>query len=169
MEKDNRSEKSRLTLYVLPSDDLERKHMDRLIDSFEEAGILAKVVIMTNLSFASINEIESPWYCLMYDTEYLSPALIKALPVMLEDAEFDYFSFHKKQMYSARGKYVPEQEETDIAKAKFLVAPRVFRKDVKLKSDSIEPVDPNLKGTGILDGWVFDIMRPEPSDTDKTE
>lgn len=87
--------------------------------------------------------VNTEWKMFMYADETLSKQLKKALPVVCEKGkEFDYFSFYK--LFKKDGHI------------KYSISPRLFKSNVKIRDNSVYPVDAiSLKGTTILDGFIL--------------
>ena len=124
-----------LALYILKTNELNRsvtktvKSVDYLSHQFSVIG--------------DINEInetnhKTDWYLVLYDNEYLSYDLGKAVESILKmEISFDALIFLQK--------------DTD---GKFYQSPRLFKQHVRLAKGCLLPEDRSIKMERILDGWV---------------
>ena len=76
----------------------------------------------------------------MYDNESLSDALLEAIPVFLKHKYFNTLVVYKK-------------ETQEDGKKHYTIAPRIFRKDIKL-GDSLLPINDSKEFEKILDGFI---------------
>jgi hypothetical protein len=133
-----------LTLYLIESPDF--KDPGATIESF--GGLVKDWFPWENYNF---DQIESPtiYYGLMYTSEWIDEGLRIALPAFLEEG-FDYISFYKKDI----------DWTEDGMVTKFYLAPRIFKKSVKLCQDAIRPADEQgLSFERILNGWLWECRR----------
>ena len=86
------------------------------------------------------NKFKTDWYLILYDTEYLSYELLKAVESLLGmDIEYDALIFMRK---------APD--------GKLYQSPRMFKRHVRLAKDSFLPEDRSMKMQRILDGWIYE-------------
>ena len=126
-----------MTLVIVP---IEGVDDSKLLESFD--SISAYIVKLQKDRYFNI-EVKTEWKMFMYSNEYLSKQLIEAMPVILGAGnEYDYFSFYKLVVDNYTNKYG--------------ISPRLFKSDIKLRSNSVYPVDiESYKGITILDGFIF--------------
>jgi hypothetical protein len=126
-----------LTIIVIPTG---KKRTEELIESF--AGIPADVILLEDGKLDFNVKVKTVWKIFMYEGEFLSKELCEALPVYLESGkDFDVFSIYK--MTTSNGASI---------------APRLFKADIKIKNDSVFPVDvPIEKQNTILDGFILGV------------
>jgi signal peptidase I len=86
--------------------------------------------------------VDTDWYMVLYDNEYLGKGLAVALPTFLAHVEFDYFTMYKRTGTEGNMKYY--------------MSPRLYQKRIRLNGESLVPVGHNLQATAILDGYIFE-------------
>lgn len=132
-----------LTLFLLKSGD--PKNTDRLASVKSLAKITEKVVIVEDEDnkFLYVNNTkkETDWYAILYDNEYVDDMLSEAIPIFLEQCKADVLVFYRKK----------NKKLAVVHKC-----PRIFRKDVRLKFNSLMPVQPELVFETVLNGWLLE-------------
>lgn len=128
-----------LTLYVMTSG----KDPDepRLLNSFGQ-NVALRVVKTEPGTALPDPGINTDWYMVLYDNEYIGKALADALPVFMTHSEFDYLTMYKRAGTEGNMRY--------------FMSPRLYKKDIKLTGESLVPVGHNLQATAILDGYIFE-------------
>lgn len=124
-----------LTVFVIPTGEA---FCDRTQESVEALG--ACCVFLPHADFSV--KPATDWKMFLYDTEYLSPALIEAIPIFLENGNtYDFFECykveHKKNLLS--------------------ISPRIYKTEVELSLNSLVPLDPKWRWTIILDGIIKSV------------
>ncbi len=121
-----------LTLILIPTD----KDCRKTLDSF--LGITTQVKTLECRQSFDI-PVATKWKMFMYEGEFLSDDLKQALPEFLEKGDdYEGFSVYKSSPIG------------------FSISPRLFKGNVKVQSDSLMPVEKNLKMTTILDGFILE-------------
>lgn len=138
-----------LTLYVIPSDDPKKDDFQRVKDSF--SGIDSDFVFLNHRDIWDISLRQNqPWYGYLFGNEWIDSSLRDSLPYYLAGAgDISYLVFYKKVYENVMG----------VRNAKLFQAPRLFKKDVRLKMGQHVPEDPSLKYLTILDGWILETDR----------
>jgi len=124
-----------LTLFVVQS---RADALDTNPATHSFKGLANEVYLVPNIQ--SINEKEkgNEWYAVIYDDEYIDEPLLEGLKVFVAVSEVDVLVLGKK------------------GKDKIFKAPRIFRRDIKLRDDSLLPVKDNVTFETVLNGWVHD-------------
>lgn len=124
-----------LTLYILETTEYNRS-VTKTVRSVEPA--LRQFNVVKSIDDINAQTYKRPWYLVLYDNEYLSLDLRKAVENILKmDIQYDALIFLQK--------------DTD---GKLYQSPRLFKKHVKLAKDCLLPEDRSIKMERILDGWV---------------
>lgn len=124
-----------LKLFIIKSDSPNADAI-KTINSFDT--VITDFQYVT--SYQEINDFPKTkkYFCVLYDNEYLDKELAAAIKVIVK-SEYDYLVLFKKHA----GKYYE--------------APRMFKKELKLKPDSLIPENyEKLIKTSILDGWILE-------------
>jgi|GEM_PF-3676764 hypothetical protein len=125
-----------ITLVIIPIagvDDV------KLIESFD--SIPAYIIKLQKDRYFNV-PVKTGWKMFMYSNEYLSKQLVEALPILLKETKFHYFSFYKLIL--------------DQGITKFSISPRLFDSRIRLIGSSVYPVDINsFNGITILDGFIY--------------
>lgn len=126
----------KVTLLIVP---IEGVDDFKLLESFET--IPAKYMrIGKDRRFNTF--VKTDWKLFMYADEYFSPQLVESIPVLVENEEFDYFSFYKVK-----------KENNKLV---YSISPRMFRATVKIRDNMAFPVDfESLKGIPVLNGFIL--------------
>lgn len=106
------------------------------LESFD--GLVDEVHFVPNLQAVNGKEKKSKWYCVVYDNEHIDEPLKEGLKVFVQIAEVDVLVLLKKH------------------KDKYSKAPRLFRRDVRLRSDSLLPANKGVTFETVLNGWIHD-------------
>jgi len=90
-------------------------------------------------------KLDSIWKMFIYSDEMLSPELREALPIFLNlKLPFDFYSLFRRS--KPRNGVITHS-----------LSPRIFRSQIKLKSDSVYPEQiKGLRGEQILNGFVLE-------------
>ena len=124
-----------LTLFILKTSE-ENKSVKETFQSLE--GIDHEGCLVKNIEEINNSEKNTDWYLVLYDNEYLSVDLKEAVKnILTMDIPFDALIFLQKDLVG-----------------KFYQSPRLFKKHVRLKENSLLPEDDSMKMVRILDGWV---------------
>jgi hypothetical protein len=95
-----------------------------------------------------INTIEKQhdWYFVIYDNEYLSEELQEVIQIYMEKGQESFYTMYRLFLV-----------DNDIAKSKVSVAPRLFKKKVKLLNNCLFPECgfPVDKANHVLDGFIL--------------
>lgn len=128
-----------ITLFVLPGP---KELREKAVKSFGE--YVEHVVYLYHDDFCIANNksrLFTNWFCFIYSYEWIDGELREALPVLMENKDFDFFVFYKKVVVN--GEVV------------FSKAPRLFRFNVEMLPGILMPASVNdLKHDTILDGWI---------------
>jgi len=124
-----------LTLFVVQS------RADKLdpapaVASFHD--LADEIYFVPNIQSINEKEKTNEWYAVIYDDEYIDEPLLEGLKVFIEQSDVDALVLGKK------------------CKDKFFKAPRLFRRGIALRTDSLLPVNENLEFETVLNGWVYD-------------
>ena len=126
-----------MTLIIVPIEGIDDS---RLLESFDSISSYYKRLQKDRYFNVDVN---TEWKMFMYSNEYLSNQLVEAFPIILDNEEFDYFSFYKLAL-------------GENNKIKYSISPRLFRSGIELRDNSVYPIDmESLKGTTILDGFIL--------------
>jgi hypothetical protein len=90
-----------------------------------------------DLNQINYEDKQSDWYCVFYDNEAIGESLCDAIPMFLEYAQEDCLVLIKY-----------------VGKESFIKCPKIYRRDVRLKYDSLLPEDEYTFLT-VLDGYVW--------------
>lgn len=131
---------SDLMLFVIPSGNKDLMDFHRTVASFGP-GIQYEAVKPKEIL---TRKIETPWYCYMFDNEWIDEELKEALPILLEQ-NLDYYILMKKVFIGAR--------------LAFFNTTRIFRSKVKLNNGLGIKSPSGFIGTRILDGWILETPR----------
>jgi hypothetical protein len=113
----------------------------KLVESFDK--VPGRYMRMEDSRYFNVT-IKTDWKVFMYANEYFSPQLLAAFPSLLENEEFDYFSFYKLRK--------------EYGKLKYSISPRMYRSDIRMRDNMAYPVDiESLKGIPILNGFVLQV------------
>ena len=126
-----------LTVFILTTTEPNRS-VTKTLNSMDNIPIEFRSVE----SIKEINDdrFKTDWYMVLFDNEYLSYDLRKALEKILQmDIQFDVLVFVKKTNDD-----------------KMYQSPRLFKKHVNLAKDSLLPADRSIKIERILDGWIYE-------------
>ena len=126
-----------LTLFILKTSE-ENKSVKETFQSLE--GIDHEGCLVKNIEEINNSEKNTDWYLVLHDNEYLSVDLkeaVKNILTMNLTIPFDALIFLQKDLVG-----------------KFYQSPRLFKKHVRLKENSLLPEDDSMKMVRILDGWV---------------
>jgi len=111
----------------------------KTIASFKHKDIeLKDVIFIDNLWDIDYGRIQSDWWVVFHDDEWIEERLLSAILVGGKCENFDAFSFYKAD-----------------AKRRITYCPRMFRKHVRLEPDCLYPMMP-VRIESLLDGWVFE-------------
>ena len=129
-----------ISLYIIPNDNENDARVERCIESFE--GLADDVVVMENRRLHNITDVKKPWWCFMFDNEYIDSNLRISIPSYLleKDERHHYFVLYKKDKFG-----------------RVYYAPRLFRRGVRIQDGpSLIPDKPHLLTAGyIFDGWLL--------------
>jgi len=131
-----------LTVFILPSGGT-KKSLKKLMDSF--SGISCIFFILSNAESLLEQEINTEWYCFLYDNEWLEKDLTDFIPTLLKANQWDYYLIHKKVKIDGKNR--------------FFIVPRIFREKVKLKANDFTPLDTYLPYERVLEGWILEEDR----------
>lgn len=128
-----------LTLYILKTNEPNRSVIKT--KKSVEGGPLRQWRVVESVEDINKHKYRQPWFVVLYDNEYLSYDLRKAVKAILrmEHIEYDALKLVKKS-----------------SDGKLYQCPRLFRKHVKLAENSLLPADRSIKMERILDGWIFE-------------
>lgn len=137
-----------MTLYVIPCDNPKESNIEKLKESAKDICDVIHVLDHRRLDEMSP---ETEWYAYLFSNEWFDDSLTFALPMFLEDRNYDYLVLYKKVQEDISGAVVP----------KMFVAPRIFRSHIKLEGEgSLIPRNPDdLKFVQVLDGWIMEPVR----------
>jgi hypothetical protein len=124
-----------LTLFILKTSEGNRsvKETFRSLERIDHESMFVESIEEINNS-----DKKTDWYLVLHDNEYLSLDLKEAVKnILTMDISFDALIFLQK--------------DTD---GKFYQSPRLFKKHVRLKKNSLLPEDDSMKMVRILDGWI---------------
>jgi len=124
-----------LTLFVVQSRADALNH-DRTIASFHE--IVDEIYFVPNIREINDKPKRNDWYAVIYDDEHIDEPLVEGLKVFIEQSPVDVLVLGKE------------------GKDKFFKAPRLFRRDVALRTDSLLPANDNLEFETVLNGMIHD-------------
>jgi hypothetical protein len=125
-----------LTVIVIPTG-----HNDRNTELLESVvGAANDVVFLENGKLDFNTKVFTKWKLFLYEGEFLDEDLRKALPeyIQLGD-EFDVFSIYK------------------MSNTGFSICPRLFKGEIKIKSNSLSPDEEGIKYNTILDGFILGL------------
>lgn len=126
-----------LTVFILTTTEPNRS-VAKTINSMD--GIPMEFHSVENINEINKNLFKNDWYLILFDNEYLSYDLRKAVEKILKmDIQFDALMFVKKT-----------NDE------RMFQSPRMFKKHVNLAKDSLLPMDRTVRMERILDGWVYE-------------
>jgi len=128
-----------LTLYILKTNESNRSVIKTR--KSVESSPLRQWRVVDGIEDINRHQTRQPWYVVLYDNEYLSYDLRKAMKTILrmEYVEFDALMFVKK-----------------ASDGKLYQSPRLFKSHVLLEKNGLLPVDRSIKMERILDGWVYE-------------
>lgn len=124
-----------LTLFVLATSEGNRS-VTKTVNSVDPHQFL----VVGSVDDININyDFKTSWFLVLYDNEYLSFDLRKAVKtiMLMGDVPYDALILLEKG-----------------SDGKLYQSPRLFKKHVRLAKDSLLPEDRSTKMERILDGWV---------------
>ena len=125
----------KLTLFILKTTE-ENKSLTSTTASVDD--LFDQFAVVENINEINGAFKKNDWFLVLYDNECLSVDLKEAVKnILTMDIAFDALIFFQK--------------DTDD---KLYQSPRLFRKHVRLKENSLLPEDDSMKMVRILDGWV---------------
>jgi len=125
-----------LTLIVIPTDKKDKNV--ELLESF--AGVANDVVFLKEGNLDYNIKVNTIWKIFMYEGEVFDKDLQKALPEYLQlGLDFDVFSIYK------------------LSNTGYSICPRLFKNEVRMKSNSIEADEQGLVFNTILDGFILGL------------
>lgn len=134
-----------LTVFIIDCGDDKKKDVQRLCKSFQ-AHEPKFIELAGKVDFSQV-VCDTEWKMFLYSDEYLSGKLMEALPIFLTSyysEQFDVYGLVK----------VEEARKNDPTRV--WECPRIFRKTVEMRRNSIEPLSiQGLEYTRILDGFLI--------------
>jgi len=127
-----------LTLFLIQSG--EKSNTERAKESFGDVELVTHIV-GTVQEINSIH-VNTDWYFVLHDNEYLSEDMKDSLPSYIANEEYDVFTMMKRFF-------------NDDGELSGTESPRMYRQDILLTQDSLMPQS-YKKCQRILDGWVLD-------------
>ena len=132
-----------LHVFILPSSS-PNKDSQKTINSFNSMPC-----VFTNIDdIAEINIIEKQhgWYFVIYDNEYLSDELQEVVEIYMNKGEELFYTMYRIFLV-----------DNDVTKSKISVAPRLFKKEIKLINNCLFPDCgfPVDKANHVLDGFIL--------------
>ena len=125
-----------LTLFVVQSC-ADPRDTGPTVRSFD--GLTSEVYFVPNLQ--AINEVvvKTDWYAVIYDDENIDEPLLEGLKVFVQESPADMLILMK--------------ESKDQA---YFRCPRLFRRDVMLREDTLLPTKEGLEFDTVLNGMIHD-------------
>lgn len=113
--------------------------ISKTIESLNHKDInLISIVPIDNISDINYRIINSKWWMVLYDDEYVDSRLIKAIPIIEKQDVFDVFSCYRL------GKEL-----------KISFCPRFFCNWIELEGNNLYPKN-HTKIEFLLDGWIYE-------------
>jgi hypothetical protein len=124
-----------LTLFVVQSC-ADPKDPGPTVRSFE--GLASEIYFVPDIK--SINEqmVQTDWYAVIYDDEHIDEPLMEGLKVFIKESQSDMLILMKKK------------------KDAFFRGPRLFRRDVMLRGDTLLPEKEGVEFDTVLNGFIHD-------------
>jgi len=124
----------RFTLFVVQS---RADAMDYMPAAKSFVGLTAgDIFCVPNIQSISDHPVNSEWYGVIYDDEQIDEPLLEGLKVFVEVSDADMLILIKKH----DGKYYK--------------CPRLFRREVELRTDTLLPVKEGLEFDTVLNGYI---------------
>lgn len=119
------------------------RDLNKLRESFSLKDICFHDV--TCISEINYLDKQNPWYFVIYDNEFLSEDLADSLQTYIELGTEQFYTMYRICLI-----------DNDLTKSKISVAPRMFRKDIKLLNNCLCPECgfPVGRSNHVLDGFI---------------
>ena len=124
-----------LTLFIVQSC-ADPKDTARTRMSF--SGLADTIVEVPNIQAINEEPVEHDWYAVIYDDEHIEEQLLEGLKVFIGESPADMLVLLKH------------------SDGQYFKAPRLFRRDVILRDDSLLPVKEGLEFDTVLNGMIRD-------------
>ena len=124
-----------LTLFVVQSRADALNH-DRTVESFH--GLADEIYFVVNIQEINGKSKQNEWYAVIYDDEYIDEPLKEGLKVFIEQCPVDVLVLGKE------------------GKDKFFKCPRLFRRGIALRSESLLPEKEGVEFETVLNGLIHD-------------
>jgi hypothetical protein len=124
-----------LTLFVVQSC-ADPKDPGPTVRSFE--GLAEEIYFVPNIRAINEQIVKTDWYAVIYDDEHIDEPLLEGLKVFIEESKADMLILMKKK----NGAYFR--------------GPRLFRRDVMLRTDTLLPEKEDLQFDTVLNGLIYD-------------
>ena len=136
-----------ITLYLLPGGTPEERKRAEL--SYQTVPIKVVSLPVDRFDLYGEEDHVNPWFAFLYGYEYLDENLRNAIPLLVQNSNYDIFIFFKKVYKS--GNMITSQ------------APRLFRKHIRMQPLCLLPATEDLYSPyeRILDGWILQDAHDE--------
>ena len=124
-----------LTLFVVQSRADILDH-DRTVESFHD--LTDEVYFVPNIQEINGKPKRNEWYAVIYDDEYIDESLKEGLKIFIEQCPVDVLVLGKE------------------GKGKFFKCPRLFRRSIILRSESLLPEKEGVEFETVLNGLIHD-------------
>ena len=124
-----------LTLIVIPTGKKDKN--PELLECF--AGVANEVVFLKEGELDFNVSVSTIWKMFVYEGELLDKDLQKALPEYINNGmDYDVFSIYK------------------MSNTGYSVSPRLFKREVQMRKDSVHTDDKEITFNTILDGFILE-------------